>query len=597
MTRRFHPFDRFPRWVRTTTVALSRVSRVSLLPLVSLVLVAGMLAGCSSKPASSGTDRGGTLVASVRSEPETFNRYASRTYVTDIISRLTQAKLIRINRVTDQLEPRLADSWTRSDDGRRYTLHLRQGVEFSDGQPFSSADVVFAFKAIYDPKTGGPLGDSMRVDGKPLEVSAPDASTVVITFPSAFEPGLRLLDNLPILPKHLLQSALDHGALASAWGPATPPSQMAGLGPFVLSSYEPGQRLVFTRNPHFWLKDASGAPLPLLDRLILDIVPDQNAELLRLESGQIDMTTSAVRPEDYRSLKRAADDGRVKLLDLGVGLNADTFWINLNRASKASDPRAAWLQSDEFRRAISYAVDRKQFADTVYLGEGVPVYGPVSPGNRTWYWKDTPQTPYDAAHAKMLLAGLGLRDRTGNGQLEDAAGRPVRFTLLTFKSNTALDRGAAAIRDALAKVGITVDVVGLDVGGLVQRFTSNDYDAVYFSVYETDTDPALNPDFWFSSGSAHLWDIGEKTPATPWEAQVDDLMARQIAAPDLAVRQALFDQVQKIFAEHLPVLRFVAPRIYVAMSTRVARATPAIQSPHLLWNPEMLAASGAGTTR
>ncbi|MDE3156136.1 MAG: ABC transporter substrate-binding protein [Acidobacteriota bacterium] len=588
MTGLSHPIDRPARW-RPRRAALA----------IAILLSGALLAGCSSRSSApgSGSDRGGTLVASIRSEPDTFNRYASRSFVTDIISRLTQAKLVRINRVTDQIEPRLADSWTRSDDGRRYTLHLRPGVEFSDGQPFTSADVLFSFQAAYDPRTAGPLGDSMKVDGKPLEVTAPDPSTVVITFPSVFAPGLRLLDNLPILPKHLLAGALAQGTFTQAWGTSTPPAQMAGLGPFVLSSYEPGQRLVFTRNPHFWLKDVSGAPLPLLERLILEIVPDQNAELLRLESGQIDMTTTAVRPEDYRALKRAADQGKVKLLDLGVGLNADSFWINLNRASKRSDPRAAWLQSADFRRAISYAVDRKQFADAVYLGEGVPVYGPVSPGNRTWYWKDTPETPYDPARAKALLARLGLHDRPGSAQLVDAAGRPVQFTLLTFKGNTALERGAEVIRDALAKVGVTVNVVGLDVGGLVQRFTSNDYDAVYFSVYETDTDPALNPDFWFSSGSAHLWNIGEKTPATPWEAQIDELMARQIAAPDLAIRQTLFDQVQRIFDEHLPVLRFVAPRIYVAMSTRVVRATPSVQSPYLLWNPEVLAVTGAGPAR
>ena len=567
------------------------------------LLLAVLLAACSTSPSrqagpgGGSVQPGGTLVAAIRSEPRTFNRYASRDLTTEIISRLTQDKLIRINRATDQIEPRLADRWTRSADGLEYTLHLRPGVEFSDGVPFTSADVLFSFKAVYDPKTASPLGDAMRVGGRPLQVSAPTPSTVVIRFPSPFAPGLRLLDNLPILPRHLLQKALDQGTLASAWGPATPPSQMAGLGPFVLSEYQPGQRLVFTRNPHFWGKDARGRPLPYLDRLILDIVPDQNAELLRLEAGQIDMTTDAVRPEDYRSLKQAADQGRVKLIDLGVGLNADSLWFNLNRKSKAGDPRAAWLQSEAFRRAISYAVDRRRFADTVYLGEGVPVYGPISPANHTWFWTGTPETPYDPARARALLAGLGLTDRQGNGRLEDRAGRPVRFTLLTAKGSTALERGASVIRDALAKVGVTVDVVGLDVGALVQRFTTNAYDAVYFSVYSTDTDPALQLDFWLSSGSAHLWNFGEQTPATPWEAQIDDLMRRQVAAPRLADRRALFDQVQKIFAEHLPVLQFVAPRIYVAMSTRVTNATPALQRPQLLWNPEVLAVRGSSGTR
>jgi peptide/nickel transport system substrate-binding protein len=153
------------------------------------------------------------------------------------------------------------------------------------------------------------------------------------------------------------------------------------------------------------------------------------------------------------------------------------------------------------------------------------------------------------------------------------------------------------VHDDLAALGITVDVVGLDVGALVQRFLANNYDAVYFGVYETDTDPALQLDFWLSSGSAHLWNFGEKTPATRWEAQVDELMRRQVAEPDQAARKKLFDEVQRIFAEHLPVLRFVAPRIYVAMSARVSHATPALQRPQVLWNPEVLAVSNPGTTR
>ena len=95
----------------------------------------------------------------------------------------------------------------------------------------------------------------------------------------------------------------------------------------------------------------------------------------------------------------------------------------------------------------------------------------------------------------------------------------------------------------------------------------------------TDTDPAINPDFWFSSGSAHLWNIGQKTPATEWERRIDELMARQIASPDEAERKRLFDEVQKIFAEHLPIVYFVAPRIYVAASARVTNLTPAVSAP------------------
>ena len=129
----------------------------------------------------------------------------------------------------------------------------------------------------------------------------------------------------------------------------------------------------------------------------------------------------------------------------------------------------------------------------------------VTSANKKWYWADTPRTPHDPGRAKELLASIGLVDRNGDGILEDDRNQPARFTLLVQKGKTALERGAAVIRDELKKVGLVVDVVALDPGAVIQRFTSGErYDAVYFSILSTDTDPAVNLDFWFSSGSAHV---------------------------------------------------------------------------------------------
>ena len=110
------------------------------------------------------------------------------------------------------------------------------------------------------------------------------------------------------------------------------------------------------------------------------------------------------------------------------------------------------------------------FADTVYLGAAVPVFGPVTPGNKAWYAPELPQPAHDPAKAKALLASIGLTDRNGDGTLEDAANRPARFTLLTAKGQTALERGVAVIRDELAKIGVTVDTVLLDSNALVGQF-------------------------------------------------------------------------------------------------------------------------------
>jgi peptide/nickel transport system substrate-binding protein len=572
--------------------SLLRNVRTCLAVAFTLVVAAGE--GCRSRPdqgAESGAavPRGGDLVVSIRAEPRTFNRLAARDTSTDLASLLTQARLVRINRVTQETEPWLAESWTRSADGLRYTITLRPNVSFSDGHPFTADDVVFSFEAVYDEKTGSALADSLEMGGRKLQVAEADPSTVVITFPAPFAPGLRILDNLPIIPRHKLEAALKAGTFASAWGLSTPPADIVGLGPFVLQTYVSGQRLVFTRNPHYWRKDARGVLLPYLDRVTAEIIPDESAEILRLQSGQVDMTFSSVAPESYAVVKRAADAGRLKLMDLGVAYDADSFWLNLKPGAFAADPRAAWLQRDELRRAISMAVDRQLFADTVFLGAGVPVYGPVTPGNKKWYWAEAPQAPYDTARARELLASIGLTDRNGDGVLEDGRNQPARFTLLTQKGRPSLERGAEVIRRELKGVGLVVDVVAVDSGALIQRILDAKYDSVYFDVAMSDTDPAINPDFWFSSGSMHLWNMTQKIPATEWEKRIDELMTRQIASPDEAERKQLFDEVQKTFGAHLPVIYFVAPRVYVAVSARVTNLTPVVSRPQLLWAADTIA--------
>jgi peptide/nickel transport system substrate-binding protein len=527
------------------------------------------------------------LVSSIRAEPRTFNRYAGRDSILEIVTSLTQARLVRIDRRTQELEPWLAESWTTSADGLVYTIKLRQGITFSDGVPFTSADVVFAFQAIYDEKMPPILGESIRVGGQPLVVTAPDPATVVVRFPSPFGPGIRLLDNLAILPRHKLAASLKAGTLAKAWDVSTPPSEIVGLGPFVLASYQPGQRLVFERNPSYWRTDARGGRLPVLDRITLEIVPDQNAEILALESGQIDFTQTEIRPEDYATLKRAAEQKKVSLVDLGVGLDADTFWLNLrpNRPRVLQHP---WLLRPELRRAISHAVDRRAFADTVFLGAAVPVYGPITPGNPRWYSPDLPRFEYDPAAARRLLAGLGLNDRDRDGMLRDRTGAKAEFTIVTQRGNTALERGAAFVAQELKKVGLSAEVAPLDVGALIDRIERGDYDAVYYRFLTTDLDPALNIDLWISSGSAHIWNPSQARPATEWEREIDDLMKRQVASLDLTQRKALFDRVQRIVADELPMIQFAAPKITLATGTRVVGATPALLRPSILWNPDTL---------
>jgi peptide/nickel transport system substrate-binding protein len=575
-----------------------RLRRSSLLGIsLTLIIVFTLIWAVRSGRAPQGSpgpaepQRGGQLVVSVRGEPRSFNRLVTGTQSAELLSLLMQSRLIRVNKSTFELEPMLADKWSSTPDGLVHTLHLRPGVAWSDGTPFTSADVVFTLTAAMDPKSGSVLASVLTAGGKPITVNAPAPDTVTLTFAGASGLGLRMLDQITILPKHKLEAAYMSGAFAKSWSAATPPAELAGLGPFVLKEYLPGQRAVFDRNPRYWRKAPNGDALPYLDRVVLEIVPDQNAELLRLQSGATDVTQDALRPQDYVPVKRLEQQGSLKMQEIGISTDADGLWFCLKPEARRADPRWAFVQRREFRQALSHAVDREEFAQSVFLGEAVPIWGPITPGNKEWFSPNVPRYPFDEAKAKELLKSIGLEDRNGNGVVEDAKGTEARFTLVTQKGLTWYERGAAVVQTAAAKVGVAFDVAPLEVGALVQRVQACDYDAVYMRVLVTDLDPAGNFDFWVSSGEGHPWNLASKTPATEWEARIDQLMAQQAASLDMAQRKTLFDEVQKVMGENVPVLYFAAPRLYAGYSTRVQGVVPSVVRPHLLWNVDMLGVS------
>jgi peptide/nickel transport system substrate-binding protein len=568
----------------------SRVARYvrHAVALVAILLAAACSGSAPAPPAApAGPVRGGSLTASLRSQPGTFNRFAAASAAVDVVTRLTHAPLARVNRATGEVMPWLAERWATSDDGRTITLTLRDGVKFSDGTPFTSADVLFSFEALYDPTVDSVLASGVKVNGKPLQLTAPDPRTVVVTMPAPFAPGVAMLDTVPIYPKHQLQAALDSKTFRAAWGITTPAGSMAGLGPFVLSEYVTGQRMTLVRNPHYWRKDATGASLPYLDRLVVEFVNAQDAEMLRLQAGSIDLMTHAdVRPEDVAALRRLRDQGTLQLVDVGVGVDPDLLWFNLSprRAAQKTKP---YLLRTEFRQAVSYAADRDAIVNTVYLGAAVPVHGPVTPGNAAWYSDSAPKYPHDPAKAKALLAGLGLVDRNGDGMLDDAAGQPVRFSIVT-QAGHIRERTAVVIQEQLRKAGIAVDVVSLDPPSLFARYGAGDYESIYYGFNASSLDPALSLDFWLSTGPNHVWTSGQPSPAAPWEKGVDDLMQRMAAAQSLPERQRLFADVQKSFGENLPGIYFVAPKVTVALNRRVGGATPVLLIPQILWNADSL---------
>jgi peptide/nickel transport system substrate-binding protein len=176
--------------------------------------------------------------------------------------------------------------------------------------------------------------------------------------------------------------------------------------------------------------------------------------------------------------------------------------------------------------------------------------------------------------------------------VEDAAGTEARFSLITQRGLGWSERGTTVLRDAAAAVGVAFDVAPLEYSAMIERMLACNYDAIFMRPLTTDMDPAGNMDFWLSSGSAHYWNLEQKTPATDWEQRLDTLMTEQAGTVDQERRHAIFNDAQRLLAENLPAIHFAAPRAYGAHSARLVGVVPGVQRPPILWNADSLSVSG-----
>ena len=271
---------------------------------------------------------GGQLVVAQRAEPRTLNPVIAVDGPSKDVARLTMGDLVHINRSTQQTEPALAKSWTVSPDGRRYTLALRQGIRFSDGDPFDADDVVFSFQVYLDPKVASPNRDFLIIEGQPIAVRKLDAHKIEVALAKPYAAAERIFDSIAILPRHLLEQPYKEGRFGEVWGLAAKAAAIAGLGPFRFSEHVPGQRLVLERNPHYWKVNRDMKPLPYLDRLIFVFVPNEDAQAVRLQSGEADVV-SRISAANYDVLSKTAN-AEYELFDAGTSLEYAFVFFNLN---------------------------------------------------------------------------------------------------------------------------------------------------------------------------------------------------------------------------------------------------------------------------
>ena len=492
-------------------------------------------------------------------DPRTFDALHVSDQPSETIRYLTGGVLLRINRVTDQLQPELAESWKITPDGRAIIFHLRAGLKFSDGSPLIAADVARTLNTALDPKQASPAGDTLRSGRGDPEVRVVSALDVSVRYPQPKAGIDRIFDQISIVPQTSAK---------------LPPS----AGPFFVAGYKPGEQITLARNPNYWKHGQ-----PDFDSIRMDIQSNREIELARFLRGEI----HAIQKLEPEAFDRVKKEQPAAARNLGASLDPEFLWFNMAPAAPIPDYRKKWFSSAAFRHAISQSIHRDDLARVVFRGYAHPAAGPISASNRFWFNASLKPLPYDAQSAMRNFAadGFVLRD----GVLRDRDGHEVEFSLVTNSGNRARAAMAAFIQDDLRNVGIRVNVVTLDFGSLIERISRTlNYEAALLGYSNVAVDPIEDMNVWLSSGPQHAWWPEEKSPATPWEARIDQLELDQAAQPDRRLRKRSMDEVQRIAVEQEPIIYLVYSDYLAAISPLLRGVQPVAEPPQLFWNIESL---------
>lgn len=461
--------------------------------------------------------QGGTLIAALGSDPEHLNTSISSSVTVGLPAGAITEGLIRIDRDYNAL-PVLATSWDISEDGLEYTFHLREGVTWHDGEPFTSADVKFTIEEI------SPLhGRAGAVIENIQSIETPDDHTIVFTLDEPFSPFLTFIssENVGIQPKHIYEGTdiLEN------------PANLApiGTGPFKFESWTAGDSIVMVRNEEYW-----DAPAPYLDRLIFRIIPDNNARILALEAGEVDYISNY----------------DISFVDVDQLLENPEITVELDRGH----PRVlllffnmenAPLDVPEVRHALFMALDRDLMLESAFGGIGSLGRSSIPPGLS---WAYNPEVdyvemyPYDPAAAEALL------DEAGFPRGDDGTRMELRF--LFDSAQPGFSDVADILRSNWEAIGVNVTLEPRERAvWLDQLYTQKDYDTS-IAFYTTSGDPVL--------GVQRAYLCEEIRPASFTNAsqycnpELDELFAQATSAVTQEERAEYYYEAQEIIARDLP---------------------------------------------
>lgn len=518
---------------------MSPISRRQWLQYSAAASLAGALPayvfGAQAANADGTPARGGVLVVAQYPEPTILTTAVIAAGATNNISPKIFDSLLTYDLQLNP-QPLLAKSWSVSDDGLTITFHLREGVKWHDGVPFTSADVAFSLTEVWQKLNS--RGKSLYANV--VAVDTPDDLTVIwrLSKPAPYILNSQASYISQILPKHIYEGT----------DILTNPANVKpiGTGPFKFAEWSRGNYLRLERNPDYW-----DAPRPYLDQVVYRFLPDAAGRGAALETGDVQLVGETAVPAN--DLARLARDPNFELELKGYELLGlvQFFAFNLEKPV---------FQDVRVRRAFAHAIDQSFLIKNIWHGYGKAATGPIPSDQSAFYTADVPRYAFDPERAKQLLDEAGLKP--------DANGVRLTITHDYAASAEQLQRAAEYLREALGNVGIKVQVRNQDFAAFARRvYTERDFDtATYYT--STGPDPAVGVQrvYW---SKAFQKGVSFSNTSGYANAEVDQaLEAAQIEA-DAKKRAALYHTFQQVVQQDLPEIPLVEVQHVTLSSQRV----------------------------
>jgi peptide/nickel transport system substrate-binding protein len=522
---------------------------------------------------------GGTVVLGTLSDPRTFHPVL-QSETNEVTDQMQYATLLTQGPDSDDWIPYAAESYTISAEGTVFDVVLRDSLRWSNGRQITVDDYFASYLLQTDEVTGANKFDGWFLDGEQIILEITGPNSLRFTFPGADRTAFGTVALFPI-PDWIFGEAYRTGgaeAAAALWGTETDVSELLFTGPFMLTGFQPGERLVWERNPHFgdWNVDEAGNGLPYLDGLI-HRVASQDAQLNLFLAGEQDLFAPR-NLDDIGVINLAIQNGDVDATVIeGYGGAASSQFIVFNHNKSSDSYKETLFRNIAFRQAMAHLIDRETIIELVYSGAAEPMFGGVYLPNSFWLDDSTPRYDYDPERAATLLASIGYSEKNAQGLLVDAQGRTISFSLATNAGNNAREQITQIFADSAREIGVDVQVAAIDFSLLVDQLLSRGedrpFDAILIGLTGGSRTWPFGDSVYHCTGALHMYNASGAC-LTLQENLIDGLTRQGRKTLDTAAAREIGVEIQRLEAELAAVLYTVSPQLHVAWASKVQGEYP-----------------------